>query len=138
MHQHEADKNILQVSAGVIVDESGRVLLCQRGYGPQKGQWEFPGGKREAGESNVDCLIREISEELGMRVVCEEELLCMRYAYPDKTIDFCFLLARMQEKGMQVREHSSALWLKWEEIGAYPLCPADAEAYRKMCKRMTK
>ena len=59
-------ERIIEVAAGVLVDDAGRVLLCQRGYGAQQGLWEFPGGKREAGESFAACLEREIGEELGM------------------------------------------------------------------------
>ena len=72
-------ERIIEVAAGVLVDDAGRVLLCQRGYGAQQGLWEFPGGKREAGESFAACLEREIGEELGMRVTCERELLRMKY-----------------------------------------------------------
>ncbi len=123
------EQGMIEVAAGVLVDAKGRVLLCRRGYGAQKGLWEFPGGKREPGESFAACLEREIYEELGMRIVCERELLRMRYAYPERTIDFCFLLARANGQTLALSEHTAALWLDFEEIGAQPLCPADAKAY---------
>lgn len=119
----------IEVAAGVLVDEAGRVLLCRRGYGEQKGLWEFPGGKREPDESFAACLEREIKEELGMRVKCERELLRMRYAYPERIIDFCFLLARTEGQTPHLTEHTSALWLEFDAIGGQSLCPADAKAY---------
>lgn len=125
-------QDVLKVSAGVIRDEKGRVLLCQRGYGAQAGQWEFPGGKCEEGESYADCLVREIDEELGVRIKVEKELLRMRYAYPDKTIDFAFLQAVIVGGEMQVREHKAVRWLHMDEIGEKELCPADAEAFVRM------
>ena len=123
---------ILKVSAGVIRDEAGRVLLCQRGYGAQAGQWEFPGGKCEAGESYEDCLVREIEEELGVCVETTRVLLQMRYAYPDKVIDFAFVEAKIAQGQMQMREHKAVKWLMPEDIGAQELCPADAQAYAQM------
>lgn len=127
-------EKVLKVSAGVILDEEGRMLLCQRGYGAQEGQWEFPGGKCEEGEPYADCLVREIDEELGVRIEVTRELLKMRYAYPDKVIDFAFLEARIVSGQLQAREHKGIKWQKTEEIEENELCPADAEAFAKMRK----
>ena len=124
--------DVLKVSAGVIRDAEGRVLLCQRGYGAQEGQWEFPGGKCEAGESYEDCLVREIEEELGVRVETTRVLLQMRYAYPDKVIDFAFVEAGFTQGQLQVREHKAVKWLRAEEIDEKELCPADAQAFAQM------
>lgn len=138
MQKEPSTQKVLKVSAGVIVNLDGRVLLCQRGYGPQKGQWEFPGGKQEIGESAQQCLEREIHEELALHVICTRELLRMRYEYTDKTIDFCFLLAQAQQEQMEVREHQKVVWLDWEEIRNYDLCPADAKAYACMLQSGVK
>ena len=55
-----------QVSAGILV-RNGKVLACQRRADQSHpGKWEFPGGKREAGESIEECLRRELREELGI------------------------------------------------------------------------
>lgn len=129
--------DVLKVAAGVICDDEGKILLCRRGYGAQAGQWEFPGGKCEAGETYAECLVREIDEELGVRIEVTQELLRMRYAYPDKVIDFAFLRARMVCGEMDVREHSGVKWVTAEQIDAAELCPADAQAFAQM-KEMLK
>src|SRR3954452_22120555 len=55
------------VAAVIITD--GRVLACERTAPPEvAGRWEFPGGKVEPGESDVEALARECVEELGVRV----------------------------------------------------------------------
>jgi 8-oxo-dGTP diphosphatase len=55
------------VGAAIIVD--GRVLGCERAEPPESaGRWEFPGGKVEPGESDVDALVRECEEELGVKI----------------------------------------------------------------------
>lgn len=74
----------VHVLAGVLVAEDGRVLLAQRPPGKAfAGRWEFPGGKREPGESPREALERELREELGIEVLDAEPLLCVRHRYPD-------------------------------------------------------
>lgn len=48
--------------------EGGRILLIRRAYAPYQHLWTLPGGRREPGESILDCAIREIGEELGLAV----------------------------------------------------------------------
>ena len=57
----------IEVVAGVITN-GGRIFATQRGYGDQKDGWEFPGGKMEPGETPEQALIRELQEELAVKV----------------------------------------------------------------------
>jgi 8-oxo-dGTP diphosphatase len=59
--------DVVQVVGAAVVD-GDRVLVAQRSGGPFDGQWEFPGGKVEPGESGRAALIRECAEELGVTV----------------------------------------------------------------------
>lgn len=55
--------------AAAVIRQAGRVMICQRMEGDSGGGlWEFPGGKREDGESLEQCVVREIREELGCEV----------------------------------------------------------------------
>ena len=54
----------IRVSAAVIHSQ-GKIFSTQRGYGDFEGMWEFPGGKREPGETGEQAIVREIKEELA-------------------------------------------------------------------------
>ena len=73
----------IDVVIGVVVRTDGHVLICQRRpEGHLGGYWEFPGGKRELGESLEQCLVRELEEELAIRVqpVCALDII--EHEYP--------------------------------------------------------
>ncbi len=60
---------VLHVVVGVLMDDKGRLLIQRRAKGAhQGGLWEFPGGKRELGESVLEALQRELREELGIAI----------------------------------------------------------------------
>lgn len=73
-------ENALDIAVGVLVDSQGRVLIaCRRANTPGAGFWEFPGGKREAGEAIDACLERELAEEIGIDAIRGEPLV--RFAH---------------------------------------------------------
>ena len=62
-------KKLVLVAAGALFDDEGRVLLARRPEGKSMaGLWEFPGGKIEDGESPETALVRELQEELSIKV----------------------------------------------------------------------
>lgn len=70
------------VAAGVIYAPDGRILIAQRpAEGLLGGLWEFPGGKREEGESMPDALVRELQEELDITVEVGEFLIRVKHAF---------------------------------------------------------
>ncbi len=76
---------MILVSAAIIRNTAGEILICQRGAGGSCAfLWEFPGGKQEAGEKAADCLVRECREELGIEIDIVALLEQTSYTYPDK------------------------------------------------------
>lgn len=74
--------------AGALYDAAGRVLIAQRPPGKAlAGRWEFPGGKRHAGEGAYDALVRELREELGVTVHCAVRVIRYVHRYPDRAVE---------------------------------------------------
>jgi 8-oxo-dGTP diphosphatase len=76
----------VEVVAGIILDERGRIFCVQRGESSKpyiSKKWEFPGGKLEAGETRDEALIRELKEELKIDVVPIEFVTTIDHTYPD-------------------------------------------------------
>jgi len=64
-----------QVVVGAAIVRDGRVLAARRtAPASAAGRWEFPGGKVEPGETESGSLVREVEEELGVRIRVERWL----------------------------------------------------------------
>ena len=74
---------MITVAAGIF-KRNGRILICQRmSSGAFPLQWEFPGGKVEAGEDAQSCLKRELCEELAIEADIGKEVSAFQYTYPN-------------------------------------------------------
>jgi len=119
---------LLLVAACALVDADGRVLLCQRPEGKSlAGLWEFPGGKVEAGETPEIALIRELKEELGIEVnqACLAPFVFASHAYDSFHLLMPLYLCRRWEGFVQALEHPALAWVRPEQMGDYPMPPAD-------------
>lgn len=75
-------------ASAVVWDDEGRVLLSRRAEDPAAGKLDLPGGFVEEGEHPADCVVRELQEEAGVRIV-EPELIGIwmdRYEYRQRTV----------------------------------------------------
>ena len=82
-----ASPPLIEVVAGVITDARGRILLARRTEGRDlAGLWEFPGGKREPGETPEAALARELLEELGIDAAVGPRVIAVPHRYPHKRL----------------------------------------------------
>jgi 8-oxo-dGTP diphosphatase len=119
---------MLLVAAAALIDADGRVLICQRPEGKQlAGLWEFPGGKVEEGELPEAALVREVEEELGLRLEAEAlEPACFASApLGENHMILLLYLCRQWEGEPRALDAAALKWLRVEEMVAAEMPPAD-------------
>ncbi len=110
-----------------VIRRGSRILIARRRDGGERGgQWEFPGGKVEPGESEAAALRREILEELGCEVDVGRLLVRHRHRYPDLEVELLFYACELPPGSDPLPLGCAAL--EWAEGGSLPardFCEAD-------------
>jgi 8-oxo-dGTP diphosphatase len=116
------------VVAAALADERGRVLLQQRAPGrAMAGLWEFPGGKVEEGELPEAALVRELREELGIRVAADQLAPACFASAPvgERHMILLLYLCRRWRGEARPLDASALLWARPGEMRALAMPPAD-------------
>ncbi|MBR1782696.1 MAG: (deoxy)nucleoside triphosphate pyrophosphohydrolase [Bacteroidales bacterium] len=114
----------IEVVAAIIRQED-RILATQRGYGPWKDWWEFPGGKMEAGETPEQALEREIREELSISIHIDRFFRTVDWDYPEFHLTMHCYLCSLTGEAPHLNEHEAARWLRADELRTVNWLPAD-------------
>lgn len=116
----------IHVMAAVITDVRGRVLLARRTEGRDlAGKWEFPGGKREPGETPEAALVRELREELGIEAEVGAHLISVPQEYPDKRLRLEVRHLAGWEGTPRGHEGQALAWVPPDKLARYAMPPAD-------------
>lgn len=127
-------RKVVDVSAGVIRRADGAFLLGQRAPGTfYPGYWEFPGGKVEAGESPADALIRELDEELGIRVREVWPWLVREHEYEHARVRLHFFEVSEWEGTVNDHVHSALSWEHASQLSVSPMLPANGPILKALC-----
>lgn len=126
----------IRVSAAVI-HKDGKIFATQRGYGEYKGKWEFPGGKREEGESGEEALKREIKEELDSTIIIEKLICTTEYDYPSFHLTMDVYLATLLEGKLTLLEHEDAKWVSLDSIDTLDWLGADWSVIEEIKKHFS-
>ncbi|MDO4672615.1 MAG: (deoxy)nucleoside triphosphate pyrophosphohydrolase [Porphyromonadaceae bacterium] len=121
----------IEVVAAVIYN-NGTYLATQKGDGPFRGQWEFPGGKIEIGETKQEALIREIKEELSLTIEVEKWICTTEYDYPTFHITMHSYLCKMIEGKPILNEHQALKWLPAKDLNNLKWLPADIKTVQML------
>ena len=128
----ERTTQLIIVGAAIVAD--GRVLGCERAEPPESaGRWEFPGGKVEPGESELDALVRECREELDVEIEVGDRVgTDVPLAHGRALLKVW--LARLVTGEPQPLEHASLRWLSVDELDSVPWLPADAPIVAELAR----
>jgi len=124
---------MLRVVAGVIVRD-GLILIGQRPPGKSHAlEWEFPGGKIEAGESPQQALARELSEELGISASIGPPVTRIRHNYRHGgAVDLQFFTVREFTGEIENHIYQQVRWVKLEDLTTYDFLAADRGLIRDL------
>ncbi|GKU25365.1 (deoxy)nucleoside triphosphate pyrophosphohydrolase [Clostridium folliculivorans] len=123
-----------EVTAAIII-KNQMILIAQRGKDEkEEGMWEFPGGKIEIGETEEQCLKREIKEELDIEIEVGDFLGESIYDYSHGQIKLLAYFAQVIRGEIKLTVHSAIRWVAIEEIDEFNFAPADIPLVKKLKK----
>ncbi|HOY49945.1 MAG TPA: 8-oxo-dGTP diphosphatase MutT [Flavobacteriales bacterium] len=116
---------MIQVTCAILIEEH-RILAVRRSMSMNRpGKWEFPGGKIESGETAEQCLIRELQEELAIRVEVIQPLTPTQFNYPDISIQLLPFFVKRVSGEIQLCEHDTFKWVSQTELNQLDWAEAD-------------
>lgn len=135
MAKVEKSAAVAEVGCAIILRRP-HILIAQRKPGDTlAGFWEFPGGKIEKGETLEECLIREVFEELRVRVQPKIWLCEKTHHYPTKSIRLNFVICDWIQGEPVKYDCHDARWVLPGELKSYRFLPADIDIIEKLQRK---
>lgn len=118
-------KKQIEVVGAVIFSENS-ILCAQRSEKMSLPlMWEFPGGKIEKNETDIEALKREIKEEMLCDVEVCEKITTTTYEYDFGIVNLHTYKCQLKEQIPTLTEHKSIIWVKSQELDQLEWAPAD-------------
>jgi 8-oxo-dGTP diphosphatase len=117
---------MIRVTCAIIRNDDNEVLAVQRGGKTDHPfKWEFPGGKINKQESEEECIIREINEELAMDIVIINRMDDVDYDYGKKHILLIPFICDTLDDLPLLTEHLAFKWLSPSDLRKLDFAEAD-------------
>lgn len=115
----------LQVAVGILLRSEKELLIQQRRAGTDcAGQWEFPGGKLEPGETPEQALRRELQEELSIIIGEPVFLACLEHDYDHAHVSLHTYIVREWTGKVEGLEGQDIAWGSPKQLIKYDLLEA--------------
>jgi len=133
MSKTDEDKPTIRVVAAVIAKGDRYLITQRRPKAALPLLWEFPGGRVEPGETDVDALRREIQHRLGVDVTPGEMISFVKHPYANYDVDL-FLYSCTIEGGVkpEAKNVRTFAWVTSREFEQYDFTPADESSMSKL------
>lgn len=126
----------VKVVAAIIIQNS-EILCVQRPknkYSYISEKFEFPGGKIEEGETEVEALKREIIEELSLSIEIEKKYLVVNHHYPDFILEMHSYICNCSKRDLILHEHIAEKWLAISKLETLDWAAADIPIVNKLMR----
>lgn len=124
----------MQRIIAAVIKKNNEIMIARRNYGALKGYWEFPGGKVEAGETDEECIRREIKEEFLVEIELEKFLGIETFEIQNNPYEMAFYQVKLLNDNIVLTVHSEIVWLTKEKLKEYQLAPVDEKFVKKYCQ----
>ena len=124
--------SVIEVSAALIFRDAKLLIARRHSKAHLGGLWEFPGGKREPGETFEACLIREIREELGVEISVGRLFEDVRHDYPERSVRLKFFTCRLVSGEPRPLDCAAVRWVGQGELEQFEFPAADAQLLGKL------
>ena len=122
----------IRVVAAVIAQD-GRYLVTQRRpTAVLPLLWEFPGGRVESAETDVDALKREVRHRVGVDVEPGAQISSMAHAYEHYTVELHLYECRITQGEPRAANVHQFRWVESEDFEKLPFTPADEASMSKL------
>lgn len=120
-----------------LIEKDKKVLIAKRSTGDVNvfGKWEFPGGKVEPNEEEMQAIEREILEEFELEVKAKEFMVNNICKYPTKIVDLRLYSCDYVKGEFKLHDHSEIAWVEKQNLLKYDLAPADIPLAKYLIKR---
>ena len=128
------EKSLGVIPCGVaLIRRDKSFLISQRMEKDSFGSlWEFPGGKKNHGETFEECVAREVNEEIGIKVAVHEKFMEMKREYHEKIIWLNFYLCSVLSGEPKPVECQQVVWAELNRLSDFDFPPANEQVIQKL------
>ncbi len=117
---------MIEVAIGIVLNQKQEVCLSKRQkHQVYAGFWEFPGGKCLAHEAPYDALVREIYEEIGIKVQKAQLIDTIEHHYDHGAVRLHFYLVESYSGVVNSKEGQALCWVDKHDLDQYRLPEAN-------------